>query len=386
MTTPSRRADVHVVLPNDIDDPATPSGGNVYDRRSADGAGRRRLDGAGARRARRLAAARPRRAGRAGRRAGGAARRRGGAARRAGRLGRAGGAGAGRPAGCGWWCWCTCRWATTDARSASGACAAAAARWSPPARGPGGGCSTGYGLPADRVHVATPGVDPAPLAPGIGGRHAAALRRRGHPAQGPRRAASAALATVADLPWSCACVGSLDRDPDFVGRLRRGTRRARPRRPGRAWSGRAPGPSWPPRTPRPTCWCCLARGDVRHGGDRGAGPRAPGAGDGGRRAARGARARPGRQPAGPAGRRRTTRRRWPPRCAAGSATPTCAAGCAARPGAAGHARRLGGHRARGSRAGADRATEQARAVHSQEDSDDHAQPRRCRGPRPAAAP
>ncbi len=28
---------LHVVLPNDIDDPAAPSGGNVYDRRICDG-------------------------------------------------------------------------------------------------------------------------------------------------------------------------------------------------------------------------------------------------------------------------------------------------------------------------------------------------------------
>ena len=31
----------------------------------------------------------------------------------------------------------------------------------------------------------------------------------------------AALAEVADLPWRCVCVGTLDRDPDFVEQLRR---------------------------------------------------------------------------------------------------------------------------------------------------------------------
>ena len=36
---------VHFVLPNDIDDPATPSGGNVYDRRVIREPGRARLDG-----------------------------------------------------------------------------------------------------------------------------------------------------------------------------------------------------------------------------------------------------------------------------------------------------------------------------------------------------
>ena len=30
-----------------------------------------------------------------------------------------------------------------------------------------------------------------------------------------------ALATIADLPWHCVCVGSLDRDPAFVEELRR---------------------------------------------------------------------------------------------------------------------------------------------------------------------
>ena len=58
---PYDRRDVHVVLPNDIDDPATPSGGNVYDRRVCHGLAAAGLVGARARRARRLAAARARR-------------------------------------------------------------------------------------------------------------------------------------------------------------------------------------------------------------------------------------------------------------------------------------------------------------------------------------
>ncbi len=52
--------DVHVVVPEGIDDPARPSGGNAYDRRGLPGARRARLAGARARRARRLAAARRR--------------------------------------------------------------------------------------------------------------------------------------------------------------------------------------------------------------------------------------------------------------------------------------------------------------------------------------
>ena len=34
----------------------------------------------------------------------------------------------------------------------------------------------------------------------------------------------AALTRIADLPWRCVCVGSLDRDPGFVDRLRREVR------------------------------------------------------------------------------------------------------------------------------------------------------------------
>jgi glycosyltransferase involved in cell wall biosynthesis len=76
------------------------------------------------------------------------------------------------------------------------------------------------GLPADRVHVATPGVDPAPVAAGsaAGGDLlcvAAVTPHKGHDLL------AEALARVADLPWTCVCVGSLDRDPDFVERLRR---------------------------------------------------------------------------------------------------------------------------------------------------------------------
>src|SRR5262245_56294069 len=37
MSAASEPRVVHVVLPNDIDDPASPSGGNTYDRRICDG-------------------------------------------------------------------------------------------------------------------------------------------------------------------------------------------------------------------------------------------------------------------------------------------------------------------------------------------------------------
>jgi glycosyltransferase involved in cell wall biosynthesis len=75
-----------------------------------------------------------------------------------------------------------------------------------------------YGLAPASVHVAEPGVDPADLAPGTaaGGDLlcvAAVTPTKGHDVL------LAALATVADLPWRCVCVGSLDRDPGFVAQL-----------------------------------------------------------------------------------------------------------------------------------------------------------------------
>jgi glycosyltransferase involved in cell wall biosynthesis len=76
-----------------------------------------------------------------------------------------------------------------------------------------------YGLPADRVHVATPGVEPAALAPGSDtGSHllcvAAVAPHKG------QDVLTEALAAIADQPWHCVYVGSLTRDPGFVARLR----------------------------------------------------------------------------------------------------------------------------------------------------------------------
>ncbi|MEU2611061.1 glycosyltransferase family 4 protein [Micromonospora sp. NPDC007271] len=76
-----------------------------------------------------------------------------------------------------------------------------------------------YPLPADRVRVATPGADRAALAAGSpdGARLlcvAAVTPLKGHDVL------AAALATLADRPWSCDCVGALSRDPGFVDRLR----------------------------------------------------------------------------------------------------------------------------------------------------------------------
>jgi glycosyltransferase involved in cell wall biosynthesis len=76
-----------------------------------------------------------------------------------------------------------------------------------------------YPLPAGKVHVAEPGVDPAGLAAGTerGGELlcvAAVTAHKGH------HVLLSALAATADLPWRCVCVGTLDREPGFVERLR----------------------------------------------------------------------------------------------------------------------------------------------------------------------
>jgi glycosyltransferase involved in cell wall biosynthesis len=80
-----------------------------------------------------------------------------------------------------------------------------------------------YPLPPERVHVAVPGVDAAPLASGsASGANllcvAAVTPRKGHDLLVD------ALATLPELAWSCVCVGALDRDPEFVARLRRQAR------------------------------------------------------------------------------------------------------------------------------------------------------------------
>jgi glycosyltransferase involved in cell wall biosynthesis len=77
-----------------------------------------------------------------------------------------------------------------------------------------------YALPAERVHVAEPGVEPAALAFGTddGGELlcvAAVTPIKGHDVL------LDALGTIADLSWRCTCVGSLDRDTTFVERLPR---------------------------------------------------------------------------------------------------------------------------------------------------------------------
>jgi glycosyltransferase involved in cell wall biosynthesis len=77
-----------------------------------------------------------------------------------------------------------------------------------------------YGLPSDRVQVAEPAVDAADLAAGTeAGRAlvcvAAVTFEKGHDVL------IDALATISNLSWQCVCVGSLDRDPVFVDGVRR---------------------------------------------------------------------------------------------------------------------------------------------------------------------
>lgn len=77
-----------------------------------------------------------------------------------------------------------------------------------------------YALPEDRMYVVPPGVDVADVAPPSpsGGRLlcvGAITPVKGHDLL------LDALATIDDLAWQCACVGSLDLDGEFVDVLRR---------------------------------------------------------------------------------------------------------------------------------------------------------------------
>jgi glycosyltransferase involved in cell wall biosynthesis len=79
-----------------------------------------------------------------------------------------------------------------------------------------------YALPADRLHVAQPAVDLAELASGTATGSAllcvaAVTFDKGHDVLVD------ALTRISDLSWSCVCVGRLDRDPEFVDAVRRGS-------------------------------------------------------------------------------------------------------------------------------------------------------------------
>jgi glycosyltransferase involved in cell wall biosynthesis len=75
-------------------------------------------------------------------------------------------------------------------------------------------------LPVNRVHSVIPGVDASPPAPGTDGAShllcvASVTPRKGHDLL------LDALSTVADLPWTCTCVGALHHAPEHVSRLMR---------------------------------------------------------------------------------------------------------------------------------------------------------------------
>nr|WP_206327221.1 glycosyltransferase family 4 protein [Streptomyces sp. S3(2020)] len=76
-----------------------------------------------------------------------------------------------------------------------------------------------HGLAPDRVHVAAPGADIAPLASGTDGLSRLLCVAAVTPRKGQHRLVEA-LAAVRDLPWSCVCVGGLGQDPEYVADLR----------------------------------------------------------------------------------------------------------------------------------------------------------------------
>jgi len=76
-----------------------------------------------------------------------------------------------------------------------------------------------HALPADRVHVAERGVDAADLATGTAAGDQLLCVGAVTPVKG-HDVLLGALATMTDLSWCCVCVGSLDRDPAFAERVR----------------------------------------------------------------------------------------------------------------------------------------------------------------------
>jgi glycosyltransferase involved in cell wall biosynthesis len=77
-----------------------------------------------------------------------------------------------------------------------------------------------YALAADRVHVAEPGVERAGVAPGTSTAGALLCVAAVIPGKGHDVLVDA-LAALSDLAWRCTCVGRLDRDPDFAEDVRR---------------------------------------------------------------------------------------------------------------------------------------------------------------------
>jgi glycosyltransferase involved in cell wall biosynthesis len=80
-----------------------------------------------------------------------------------------------------------------------------------------------YGLPAGRVHVAEPGVDAAPVARGSPSGEALLCVGAVTPDKGHDVLVDA-LAKATDLSWRCVCIGSLVRDRAFADGVRRRAR------------------------------------------------------------------------------------------------------------------------------------------------------------------
>ncbi|WP_330460774.1 glycosyltransferase family 4 protein [Streptomyces sp. NBC_00820] len=76
-----------------------------------------------------------------------------------------------------------------------------------------------HGLAPERVHLATPGADIAPPAPGTDGVSHLLCVAAVTPRKGQHRLVEA-LAAVRDLPWTCDLVGGLGHDPEYVTHLR----------------------------------------------------------------------------------------------------------------------------------------------------------------------
>jgi glycosyltransferase involved in cell wall biosynthesis len=80
-----------------------------------------------------------------------------------------------------------------------------------------------YALPLDRIHVAEPGVDAAAIGPGTDAGDALLCVAAVTPGKG-HDVMLDALATATDLSWRLACVGSLERDPAFADGVQRRAR------------------------------------------------------------------------------------------------------------------------------------------------------------------
>ncbi|MEO7006474.1 MAG: glycosyltransferase family 4 protein [Terrimesophilobacter sp.] len=76
-----------------------------------------------------------------------------------------------------------------------------------------------YALEPDRIHVVEPGTDAAELAPATNNGGELLCVASVTPVKG-HDVLVAALSTLNNLPWSCVCAGTVDRDPGFVDRLR----------------------------------------------------------------------------------------------------------------------------------------------------------------------